>query len=235
MMNNLLGFMSSVLINNIYFAPIIAFIGGIIASFTPCNLAQIPLYLTVINIKENSKIKNKKNINKLNTIFYCLGNLIAFIILGVLIAYIGRIFSTNRFFYLLIGILMIIIFLDMQNIFSNNKCKSISKYINKFKKNKINAFLFGFISAIFASTCAMPILISILSIISVNKNIIVGIVSLILYSVGNLALIIICSISLKNINQILNNEKYNNYNKIIANMYSILIFILGLYMIYLGV
>lgn len=244
-MDNLLNIMSSLITNNTYFAPIIALIGGIIASFTPCNLAQIPLYLSIMNIRDNKEnIENKENkenkkdieLNIRNTTFYCFGNLLTFIILGIVTAFVGRIFSANKFFYIFIGVLMILLFLDMNNIFSsNNKCRSALKYINKFNKKRSSAFILGIMSALFSSTCAMPILIATLSIISVNKNIIVGIISLIFYSLGNLALILVCSISLSVINKILNNEKYNRYNKIILNIYSLLILVIGLYMLYIGI
>lgn len=241
-METILNYMSTFMLNNIYFAPFASLIGGIIASFTPCCLSQLPLFITYISSinkeAKDSKNTNAKDIKKQiikNTMLYCTSNVITFTIMGIVIALVGRVFSYfGKIFYIFLGILMLYVFLRMINVINNNRCVPISKYIKKLRKNKIGVILLGSFSAIFSSTCSFPIMIAILSIITITKNIVIGIISLLLYSIGSVTLIVVCSISINYITKLSNSSKYLKLYHVIYKCSAFLILLLGLYMFYLG-
>lgn len=232
-MEKVLENLSLILTNNIFFAPTISFIAGVLVSFTPCFLLQLPIFFTYIYGVENNKESNNKN-KIINTLWYCFGNIFIFVILAILIKFIGKIINFNsHIWYIFLGTLMIILFFYMIDIFKINKCKVIQK-IKISKNSKINAIFYGIIGGIFSSPCATPVLISILALISINNNLVIGIVSLIFYSIGNNVLILILGSFTALFNKITENKKLDKLSKILKSVLAIFILAIGLYMFYLG-
>ena len=232
-MEKVLENLSLILTNNIFFAPTISFIAGVLVSFTPCFLLQLPIFFTYIYGVENNKESNNKN-KIINTLWYCFGNIFIFVILAILIKFIGKIINFNsHIWYIFLGTLMIILFFYMIDIFKINKCKVIQK-IKISKNSKINAIFYGIIGGIFSSPCATPVLISILALISINNNLVIGIVSLIFYSIGNNVLILILGSFTALFNKITENKKLDKLSKILKSVLAIFILAIGVYMFYLG-
>ena len=60
LINDILGYLGSIINNNYLLAPIVSLVAGIIASLSPCNLSSIPLVIGYItkNSIHNSFLLN---------------------------------------------------------------------------------------------------------------------------------------------------------------------------------
>lgn len=102
------------------------------------------------------------------------------------------------------------------------------------KKGGIGAFIAGLLGGIFSSPCATPVLVVLLAIVSIQGNILWGILLFVLYSIGHGVLSVIAGTSLGFVQKLAANEKYGKFSKILTIVMGFLILAMGLYMFYLG-
>lgn len=228
-MIELLEHLSNILSNNLFIAPFIALIAGVLAALLPCSLTQLPLLIAYLGGYNNEN----KSVALKYSLYYALGNTVTFTLLGLLSALVGKSFSfLNKSIYIILGILTIIMFFQVSgiiNILPNN--------IKKLKiKNKgfLSALTFGIIGGLFASPCSTPVLLAILSYVISTRNILLGIVMLFFYSIGNSIIIILFGSSITLADKFINSKKMVVIGKVLNIILSCLILILGLYMLYLG-
>lgn len=228
-MNNLILELSLIIENNIYLAPIIAFIAGVLTSLSPCCLSSVPL---VIGYVSQNKDKNTAVDFKLSMLF-ALGSAITYTILAIIASLFTTIISfAGDIFYIFIGvliILMILQFLDIVYIIPQNKFLAKNK-----KVGYIGALTAGLLTGLFGSPCSTPILVVLLTLIVTNGSMLIGILLVFAYAIGNSIIIVIAGTSTGFVKKILGSKKYGKYNTVIKIVVSILMFILALNFIYLG-
>lgn len=221
--------MSMVISNNLYIAPFVCLVAGLLSALLPCSLTQLPLLIAYLGGYESD---NKKKSVKYS-IFYAAGNSVVFIVLGLLSALIGKSFSIlSKKIYIILGILMIIIFLQMINVI-NIIPKGLKKPTTD-KKGALGALILGIIGGFFTSPCTTPVLLAILSYVVSTQNIILGAIMLLFYSIGNGIVLVVVGSSLKIADKLSSSSKMLVVGKIINAMLAILILALGLYLLYLG-
>lgn len=221
--------MSMVISNNLYIAPFVCLVAGLLSALLPCSLTQLPLLIAYLGGYESD---NKKKSVKYS-IFYAIGNSLVFIVLGLLSALIGKSFSIlSKKIYIILGILMIIIFLQMINVI-NIIPKGLKKPTTD-KKGALGALILGIIGGFFTSPCTTPVLLAILSYVVSTQNIILGAIMLLFYSLGNGIVLVVVGSSLKIADKLSSSSKMLVVGKIINAMLAILILALGLYLLYLG-
>ncbi len=149
-----------------------AFLGGLLASFTPCVYPLIPISAGyIIGNAQNSKIKGF-----LLSLFYVTGIAITYSCLGVLAVFTGRIFgefSVNPIVNLVSGVLILIFGISMLDVFHFNFTLDLKPIPNR-KRSYFLALLLGLVSGLMISPCLTPILGAILSYLSTTKNIFYG-------------------------------------------------------------
>lgn len=169
--------LSEVLGQNLWIGLLVALAAGLLTSFTPCSLSSVPLVIGYVG----GYTDNKKRAFFYSLIF-CLGMTVTFTILGVIAAFVGRLFlGIQMYWYLILGVLMLFMALqtwDVIHLFPQ-KCGygNVAK-----KKGVIGAFLMGMLGAVFASPCSTPVLIAIMAVVSTGQSIVMGILMLLLYS-----------------------------------------------------
>lgn len=221
--------MSMVILNNLYIAPFVCLVAGLLSALLPCSLTQLPLLIAYLGGYESD---NKKKSVKYS-IFYAIGNSVVFIVLGLLSALIGKSFSIlSKRIYIILGILMIIIFLHMINVI-NIIPKGLKKPTTD-KKGSLGALILGIIGGFFTSPCTTPVLLAILSYVVSTQNIILGAIMLLFYSIGNGIVLVVVGSSLKIADKLSSSSKMLVVGKIINAILAILILALGLYLLYLG-
>ena len=91
------------------FAPILALLGGILTSISPCSLASIPL---IIGFMTGTKEDDTKRAFKTSVVF-AIGMAITYTTLGVLAALLSKIFNqSGQFWNLFLGTVMILMALQ---------------------------------------------------------------------------------------------------------------------------
>ena len=228
-MNEILNTMSEIIKNNFWIAPIVAFLAGILTSFTPCSLTNIPL---IIGYVGGTGTNNTKKALKLSVVF-SLGMSITFTILGVLASLIGKIMQKGgSFWYIILGIIMVLMALQTFEIVTIIKPTNLQT--RNTKKGYLGALLSGILGGIFSSPCSTPVLIALLAIIAKAGNVIWGIILLLLYSLGNSILVIIAGTSIGTVQKISQNKQYGKISNILKYLMGTIILLIGFYMFYLG-
>jgi thiol:disulfide interchange protein DsbD len=161
---------------------IIAFCGGLLASFTPCVYPLIPISVGyLIGNAQNSKTKGL-----FLGLSYVTGMAITYSFLGVLAVLSGNIFgkfSSHPLVNLATGVLILIFGLSMFDLF-HFKFPLNVKFPAHTQGSYLSTFLLGLVSGLMISPCLTPILGSILAYLSITKNIFYGGFLLFCFSYG---------------------------------------------------
>lgn len=165
----------------------IAFLAGIITSFTPCVYPLIPVTVGFIGAK------SADNRGKAFTLslFYVLGIALVYSALGMFAALTGQFFgqlSTNKWTYLFVGNIFLFFGLAMLDVFSL-EMTFLQKFIPAAgrgggAKDGVSALLFGGVSALVAGPCTTPVIGSLLTYVASKQNIFLGFSMLFSFALG---------------------------------------------------
>lgn len=214
--------------NNYWGAPIIALIAGILTSVTPCSLSTIPLVIGYVG----GTSTNAKKSFKLSVAF-AFGSAITFTILGIIAALLGGLIgNANKWWYIILGILMILMALQILEIYEFIPSTYLTS--KNTKKGYIGAIASGVLAGIFASPCATPVLVVLLAMVASKGSIAWGILLLLLYSIGNSLFVIVTGTFMGTMRKIIQSEQYGKISEILKYILGIFIALIGIYMFYLG-
>lgn len=95
--------------SNMWIAPLLALLAGVLTSFTPCALSNIPL---IIGYVGGVGEKNTKKAFRYSVIF-ALGTAVTFITLGLIATSAGKLMgNSSQIWYLVLGVLMVLMALQ---------------------------------------------------------------------------------------------------------------------------
>jgi len=166
-------------------ALMVAFLAGLITSFTPCVYPLIPVTVGFIGAKS----ANSRGRAFYLSLFYVLGIAIVYSSLGMFAALTGQFFgqiSTSKWTYLFVGNVFLLFGLSMLDVFSL-EMTFLQKFIPASRgktKDAFSALIFGGISALIASPCATPVLGSLLTYVAAKQNILLGFSMLFSFALG---------------------------------------------------
>lgn len=184
--DSLIDRLQSALSENIFYAFLIAFLAGVLTSFTPCIFPMIPITISILG---HDAEKNSRAENLLRSILYVLGIAFTYSLLGVLAALTGSLFGnalSNK--YVLIG--MVLLFftmaLSMWGLFELQVPAFIRNKlgVGQTRQGYFGVFMLGLFAGIVASPCVGPVLVSILSYVSTTKDAALGFGLLFTYAIG---------------------------------------------------
>jgi cytochrome c biogenesis protein CcdA len=228
-MTQILEGLSKIITESGWIAPILTFFAGVLTSFTPCSLSSIPL---VIGYVGGTGQRDTKRAFWLSVTFAG-GAAVTFTVLGVIASFAGRLMGTSAsWWYLLLGILMILMALQTWGIF---EIIPSSYLISKnTKKGFVGAFIAGILGGIFSSPCSTPVLIALLAIVAGKGSVFWGILLLLLYSIGHGILAIVAGTSIGFVQKLSSSKKYGKASTVLKIVMGTLILLIGFYMFYLG-
>ncbi len=220
---------SNVILNSIYLAPILAFLAGILTSFTPCSISSVPLIIGYVS--GTSKDDTKKAF--LFSLIFAIGSAITFTALGIIATLAGTLIgNSSSIWYIFLGALMLLMALqtwELYEIIPSNYLLSKNT-----KKGYLGALIAGILAGVFSSPCSTPVLITLLAVVAKEGNLFYGVLLLLLYSIGHGILAVICGTSVGFVNKIRNNEKYNKLSSYIKIIMGLIMSLIGFYMFYLA-
>lgn len=228
-MDALLESLSQLILSNPYMAPILAFLAGVLTSFTPCALSSIPL---VVGYVGNTGQGNTKSALWLS-ITFALGSAITFTTLGVIATMAGSLIGASAsWWYVVLGILMVLMALQTWGIYQIIP----SSYLiaKNTKKGFLGALLAGILGGIFSSPCSTPALVFLLAIVAGQGSLPFGIMLLLLYSIGHGILAVIVGTSVGLVQKLSQSQSYGKINQILSILMGLVILLIGFYMFYLG-
>jgi len=221
--------LSTLIKNNIWFAPLLALIAGALTSVTPCALTSVPLVIGYVGGTGNN---DPKRAFKLSLTF-AFGMAVTFTVLGTLAALLGKLMGTSSpWWYIALGVLMLLMALQTFEIY--NFIPSTYLVSKNTKKGYIGAFIAGVLGGIFSSPCATPVLVVLLGIVARSGNIAWGVLLLLLYSIGHSILVLIAGTTIGFVKKLTANKKYGAFSVILKYVMGTAILFIGFYMFYLG-
>ncbi len=161
-----------------------AFLGGVLASLTPCVYPMIPVTAAFIGSNSAGQPPLRSFMLSLS---YVMGIAVMYSALGAVAALTGRMFGSwaaSPIVYLILANLFILMGLSMLDVFMLPIPAFMQGGTAKKKGGFIGAFLVGVAAAFVASPCTAPVLFSILAIVAAQKNVLYGTALLFTYALG---------------------------------------------------
>lgn len=227
--NDWLSSLSSAISVNVWLAPLLALLAGVLSAFTPCALSTVPL---VIGYVGGTGQKSPKRAFRLSVTFAA-GMAVTFTALGTVASILGKFLQgTGSWWYLVLGVLMVFMALQTWEIF--NFIPSTYATSKNKRRGYFGALLTGILGGFFASPCSTPVLIVLLAFVAKEGRILLGILLLLLYSLGHSTLVLIAGTSMGFVKRLSSSKKYGTVSKILKIATGALILLLAFYMFYLG-
>ena len=213
--------------NSFWAAPLLALLAGIVTSFTPCSLASVPMLLTCVGTTKASAGKALRL-----SLSMALGMAVTFGIFGSVASAIGHhMHEAGHWWAVLMGILMIAMSLQIFGVIH------LVPHIHLTKKNRIGgyvgAFLTGALGGLFASHCAVPVMVALLALVArLGRSTAWGILLMILYALGHSILLVAAGMSYTYVDQLIANPRYGVWSRRIRNALGTVILLLGFVLIF---
>ena len=201
----------------------LSFMGGLMASLTPCSLAGFPLIIAYIGAQKNNDVMG----SLLLTLFFVLGMSLTFAVLGLTAVLLGTIFGSGvgPVWRYLLAVFIIMMGLNLLELLPIPHVQLNMKMPKG--KGLIGALLVGIIYGIMASPCSTPILAAILGYASLQGNLWKGAALLLAYGLGHGILLLLLGISTGFAKSLQALRRYSAYLQKISGL---LLILAGFYM-----
>lgn len=207
---------------------IASFLGGIVASISPCSLSMLPIIIGYVG--GYSQEKPLKTFFQM--IMFILGTAFIFSIIGIICAISGKVFISyfGSYFGLIIASFLVVMGLKLMDVLDFNIpviIKTIPK--NNSNLNYLYPFLIGMVFALAGTPCSTPILASIMAFAAVSENILFAILMLFTFALGQGIILIIAGVftsTVKNLGHL------TKYTEVLLRFSGLLLIISGLYIFY---
>lgn len=211
---------------NLYILFGASFLGGLIASVSPCSLSMLPLIIGYVG--GYSKEKPLKILVQM--IVFVLGTAVIFSAIGTLCAITGKVFVGNPYFSLLIASIILIMGLKILEILDFEIPVFIKEMPqNTFKNDYFYPFILGMSFALIGTPCSTPILAGIMAFASISANIANAVIMLFLFSIGQ-GLILILAAFLTS--KLKTSENFYKFSDTIMKISGILLILVSVYIYY---
>lgn len=166
-----------------------AFVGGLLASFTPCVYPVIPVTVGYIG----SRAGGSRRRGFLLSLFYVLGIAVTYAALGMAAALTGRVFGEmggSPWSYLVVGNICLVLALSLFDVI-RIPLPSHGGAASAGRKGIPGAFAFGLASGIIVGPCTAPVLGALLLFVGSGGNVFFGASLLFVFALGMGGLIIL--------------------------------------------
>lgn len=228
-MDNLISFFQSNVQGEFSFLILaLCFLGGVVASLSPCGIGMLPVVVSYIG---SSSEKNTAK-NTLQVLFFILGMSACLTAIGIVCALTGQIFdATNRVYFVLILTSLIFIFgLNLVGILDINFPVLVKKFPQSDKHNFITyPLILGMVFALAASPCSTPILAGIMATASMSANLLYAALMLFLFSLGQGMIILVAGLFtsvLKNL------SSFAKYTDILTKISGVILIVFAMFLYY---
>ena len=220
---------AKVISSNMWLAPILALVAGILTSVTPCSLSSVPLIIGYVGGVGERNMKKAF----LYSVVFSLGTAVTFVTMGIIATSAGMLMGTSSpVWYIILGVLMVLMSLQTFGIF--NFIPSINLVGKNKKKGIVGAFLAGVLGGIFSSPCSTPVLIALLAIVAGEGKMLWGVLLMLLYSIGHSTLVMVAGTSISFVQRINESNKYKTVAAVLKYVMGAAILLIGFYMFWLA-
>ena len=170
-----------------------SFIGGVVASVSPCSIAMLPLMIGYVGgCSKETPIRTF-----IQLCCFVLGTAVVFTIIGILCAVTGSVFASalGGYFTLIMASALLVIGLKITNILDFE----IPVIIKSMPKNNTSSLflypiLLGIAFALAGTPCSTPILAGIMVFAAMGKNLLAAVIMLFLFAIGQGLILILAGL-----------------------------------------
>lgn len=210
-----------------WLAPLLALVAGIVTSLTPCSLTGIPL---IIGYVDGTGKHDTGRAFRFSLVF-ALGMAVTYISLGVFASFLGAMLEgLGAWWYVLLGVLMVLMALQVMEVF--NLVPSALNLTGNGRRGYSGAFFAGLLGGLFASHCALPVLVVLLAIVAEHGDIAWGLFLLLLFAVGHSVLAIVAGTSVGFMKMLTGSPRYSKTIHGVKIGLGIVILLLAAFMFY---
>jgi len=178
-----MSFDASVLQSGSLVAYLLVFLGGVVTSIGPCNVAMIPLIVGYVGGSTNLSRARSFALS----LTFAVGLAITFVMLGVVATLVGGLIGgASRVWYYVVAGVCFIIGLQMLGVLSLPLPQGLARLRERIRLRGLpGALALGLVSGLVASQCATPALAAILThVIAQQSALLYGAVLLFVYALG---------------------------------------------------
>lgn len=200
---------------------LISFLGGILASISPCSIGMLPLIVGYVGgYGDSNKLKTFIQLSS-----FVFGLAVVLTVIGIICALSGSVFASigGAYFILFLASLILIMGLNILGLIELN----LSPIVKKMPKGNstslfIYPFLVGILFAFAASPCSTPILAGIMGFAALSKNILLAALMLLLFSLGQGVIVVLAGVFTSFLKGV---KKFSNISEILMKISGILLII----------
>lgn len=207
---------------------LVSFLGGLLASISPCSLAMLPIIVGYVGGYSNESPAKIF----LQMIFFVFGSSLVFSVIGIFCALTGKVFISvaPTYFILLLSSLLMVMGLNILGVLDFNMPVIIKEIPQSSGKNMIlYPILIGAVFALAGTPCSTPILASIMAFASMSSNIVSAILMLFMFSLGQGLILIIAGVFTSSIKGLKN---FAHVSEILLKLSGLLLVLSSAYIFY---
>jgi len=211
-------------------AYLLVFLGGIVTSIGPCNVAMIPLVIGYVGGSHNLSRGRSLALS----LTFAVGLAITFMLLGVVASLVGGLIGgTSRVWYYVVAVVCLLIGLSMLGAFHLPEVPGVGRLRERIRLRGLpGALALGLVSGLVASQCATPVLAAILTyVMSQEGALVYGAALLFLYALGRGVPIVLAGTFTGALKQF---QALGRWSSVIERVSGVIIIGVGLYFLWIA-
>lgn len=211
-----------------YLAALGCFLWGVVSVlFSPCHLASIPLIVAYV-AGQDQALKPRQAAQY--AVLFTAGLFITIAVIGVVCALLGRMLGdVGSYWQVVVGIVLVWVALGMLGVEKCNLSGSRLQRLNV--KGRGGAFLLGLAYGVLSGSCTFGFIAPILAIITVQKQVLTGVLLILLFALGHCLPIVIAGSSTAAVRRLTESEAWIASGGWFKKSAGVVIGLLGIYFI----
>lgn len=206
-----------------------SYLGGVIATASPCILASIPLVIGYVG----GYAGDSKKQAFIYSFTFVVGLALVMTILGAMAALMGTLFGdVGTYWYLVVAVILMVMGLQLAGIIKLNLGGETQRFLPR-RTGLIGALILGALFGLVLSPCASPVLAVILALVAFQGKVVYGSTLLFAYALGQGTLIILAGTFTGVINNFLQ-SRGAKAGAVLQQVAGCLIFFVGAYIFFQG-
>lgn len=205
-----------------------SFVGGVLASISPCSLAMLPLIVGYVGgYSKETPIRTFVQLS-----FFIFGTAIVFSIIGIICAITGSVFASTLggYFTLIMASLLLVMGLKLTEILDFEMPIIVkSMPVNSTNSLFLYPVLLGIAFALAGTPCSTPILAGIMAFAAMGKNLVAAVLMLFLFAVGQGLILIIAGLFTSGVKSL---KKFAGMSGVLLKISGALLILVALYLYY---
>lgn len=206
----------------------VSFLGGLLASISPCSLAMLPIIVGYVGGYSHENPAK----TMLQMLFFVLGSSLVFATIGIICAVTGKVFVSfaPTYFILILASLLMVMGLNIVGILDFSLPVIIKEIPQSNGRNMfVYPILIGAIFALAGTPCSTPILAGIMAFASMSTNIMYAVLMLFMFSLGQGLILVIAGVFTSSIKGL---KSFSHISEILLKLSGVLLIGSAVYIYY---